>query len=221
MDYHTALFLTAGIVVFYTLMGGFAAVCWTDLFQGFLMFFSILIVPVTAMYYIGGVGPTITRLNAISSNYFSMIEGADGSVLSLTAIVSLVGWGLGYFGQPHILVRFMAIRSFQEHQTGHPHRRDLGRRFPCYGCPRRSHSRVELGDSLKGSAAETVFMHMSGRYFHPFIAGIITSGILGAIMSTSDSQLLVAASSFTTDFYKILIHKKGYGEGTCHGKPYL
>ena len=66
MDYHTALFLTAGIVVFYTLMGGFAAVCWTDLFQGFLMFFSILIVPVTAMYYIGGVGPTITRLNAIS-----------------------------------------------------------------------------------------------------------------------------------------------------------
>ena len=70
MDYHTALFLTAGIVVFYTLMGGFAAVCWTDLFQGFLMFFSILIVPVTAMYYIGGVGPTITRLNAISSNYF-------------------------------------------------------------------------------------------------------------------------------------------------------
>lgn len=208
MDYHTALFLTAGIVVFYTLMGGFAAVCWTDLFQGFLMFFSILIVPVTAMYYIGGVGPTITRLNAISSNYFSMIEGADGSVLSLTAIVSLVGWGLGYFGQPHILVRFMAIRSSKNiKQATH-----IAVTWVVVSLAMAVlvglTGRVELGDSLKGSAAETVFMHMSGRYFHPFIAGIITSGILGAIMSTSDSQLLVAASSFTTDFYKILIHKK-------------
>ena len=208
MDYHTALFLTAGIEVFYTLMGGFAAVCWTDLFQGFLMFFSILIVPVTAMYYIGGVGPTITRLNAISSNYFSMIEGADGSVLSLTAIVSLVGWGLGYFGQPHILVRFMAIRSSKNiKQATH-----IAVTWVVVSLAMAVlvglTGRVELGDSLKGSAAETVFMHMSGRYFHPFIAGIITSGILGAIMSTSDSQLLVAASSFTTDFYKILIHKK-------------
>jgi sodium/proline symporter len=207
LDYHYSLFLTAGIVIFYTLMGGFAAVCWTDLFQGFLMFFSILIVPVTAVYYIGGVGPTIERLNAISPNYFSMIFGADGSVLSFTAIISLIGWGFGYFGQPHILVRFMAIRSSKsiKQATRIAVTWVIISLFMAVFVGLTG--RVVLGDSLQGSAAETVFMHMSTLFFHPFLAGIITSGILGAIMSTSDSQLLVAASSFTTDFYKILIRK--------------
>jgi len=207
LDYHVSLFITAGIVVFYTLMGGFAAVCWTDLFQGFLMFFSILIVPVTALYYIGGVGPTIERLSSISTNYFSMIQGADGSVLSFVAIISLLGWGLGYFGQPHILVRFMAISSPKSiKQATH-----IAVTWVIISLAMAVlvglTGRVVLGDVLKGSAAETVFMQMSGRFFHPFLAGVITSGILGAIMSTSDSQLLVAASSFTTDFYKTLIRK--------------
>ncbi|MCH3950599.1 MAG: sodium/proline symporter PutP [Acidaminococcus sp.] len=207
LDYHKSLFLTAGIVVFYTLMGGFSAVCWTDLFQGFLMFFSILIVPVTAMYYIGGVGATISRLEAISPNYFSMIFGADGSVMTFTAIISLLGWGFGYFGQPHILVRFMAIKSSKSiKQATH-----IAVTWVIISLAMAVlvglTGRVVLGDVLKGSASETVFIKMSGLFFHPLLAGIITSGILGAIMSTSDSQLLVAASSFTTDFYKTLIRK--------------
>ncbi len=207
LDYHFSLFLTAGIVVFYTLMGGFAAVCWTDLFQGFLMFFSILIVPVTAMYYIGGVGPTVERLNAISPNYFSMIYGADGSTLSFTAIISLIGWGFGYFGQPHILVRFMAISSSKSIKQATRIAVTWVIISLAMAVLVGLTGRVVLGDVLQGSSAETVFMRMSSMFFHPFLAGIITSGILGAIMSTSDSQLLVAASSFTTDFYKILIRK--------------
>ena len=194
LDYRYSLFLTAGIVVFYTLMGGFAAVCWTDLFQGFLMFFSILVVPLTAMYSIGGVDATIERLNAISPNYFSMIQGADGSMLSLTAIISLLAWGLGYFGQPHILVRFMAIRDPKSiKQATH-----IAVTWVVISLAMAVlvglTGRVYLGDVLKGGAAETVFIQMTGHFYHPFIAGIITSGILGAIMST--------------DFYKILINPK-------------
>ena len=208
LDYRYSLFLTAGIVVFYTLMGGFAAVCWTDLFQGFLMFFSILVVPITAMYTIGGVDATIQRLNSISPNYFNLFQGADGSMLSLTAIISLLAWGLGYFGQPHILVRFMAIRNPRSiKQATH-----IAVTWVVISLAMAVlvglTGRVYLGDILKGGAAETVFIQMTGHFYHPFVAGIITSGILGAIMSTSDSQLLVAASSFTTDFYKILINPK-------------
>ena len=208
LDYRYSLFLTAGIVVFYTLMGGFAAVCWTDLFQGFLMFFSILVVPITAMYTIGGVDATMERLNSISPNYFNLFQGADGSMLSLTAIISLLAWGLGYFGQPHILVRFMAIRDPKSiKQATH-----IAVTWVVISLAMAVlvglTGRVYLGDVLKGGAAETVFIQMTGHFYHPFVAGIITSGILGAIMSTSDSQLLVAASSFTTDFYKILINPK-------------
>ena len=206
-DYTMSLVVTAGIVVFYTMVGGFAAVCWTDMFQGFLMFFSVLIVPITAIYYVGGVGPTIARLNAISPNYFSLIKGADGSVLSLTAIVSLLAWGFGYFGQPHILVRFMAIENPREiKQATH-----IAMTWVVISLFMSVMvglaGRVYLGPILQGSAAETVFIKLSTQFYHPFVAGIITSGILGAIMSTSSSQLLVAASSFTTDFYKPVLRK--------------
>src|SRR5574344_743835 len=207
MDYTMGLFISAGIVVFYTLMGGFAAVCWTDLFQGFLMFFSVLVVPVTATYLAGGVGETIARLNSINPNFFSMFTEATSKGLSFISIISLLAWGLGYFGQPHILVRFMAIHAPKEiKQATH-----IAMTWVVISLAMAVSvglvGRVYLGDTLVGAAAETVFLHMSSMFYNPFVAGIVTSGILGAIMSTSDSQLLVAASSFTTDFYSTLIHK--------------
>jgi sodium/proline symporter len=205
MDYTLALFITAGIVVFYTLMGGFAAVCWTDLFQGFLMFFSVLVVPVTAAYKLGGVGETVARLSSINPNYFSMFTEATSKNLSIITIISLLAWGLGYFGQPHILVRFMAISKPKDiKQATH-----IAMTWVIISLTMAVSvglvGRVYLGDVLSGTAAETVFLKMSSLFYNPFFAGIVTSGILGAIMSTSDSQLLVAASSFTTDFYKTLI----------------
>ena len=205
MDYTLALFITAGIVVFYTLMGGFAAVCWTDLFQGFLMFFSVLVVPVTAAYKLGGVGETISRLSSINPNYFSMFTEATSKELSLVAIISLLAWGLGYFGQPHILVRFMAIQSPKDIKQA----TRIAMTWVIISLSMAVSvglvGRVYLGDVLQGGAAETVFLKMSSIFYNPFFAGIVTSGILGAIMSTSESHLLVAASSFTTDFYKTLI----------------
>jgi len=207
LDYHWSLLLTAGIVVFYTFVGGFSAVCWSDFFQGVLMFFSVLIVPMTAIYYIGGVSPTINRLTVINPNYFNMFTDAAGNSLSIIGIISLLAWGLGYFGQPHILVRFMAIRSPKDIKQA----TRIAMTWVIISLAAAVMvglvGRVYLGNVLIGAKAETVFMQMSGSFYNPFLAGIITSGILGAIMSTASSQLLVASSSITTDFYKTLLRK--------------
>ena len=207
LDYFWSLILTAGIVVFYTLVGGFSAVCWSDFFQGILMFFSVLLVPITAIYYIGGVNQTIDRLVTINPNYFNMFTDATGNSLSLVAIISLLAWGLGYFGQPHILVRFMAISSPHDIKQA----TKIAMTWVVISLAAAVSvglvGRVYLSEVLIGADAETVFMVMSGSFYSPFLAGIITAGILGAIMSTSSSQLLVASSSITTDFYKTLVRK--------------
>jgi len=207
LDYQWSLLLTAGIVVFYTLVGGFAAVCWSDFFQGGLMFFSVLIVPITAIYYIGGIGQTISRLTAINPNYFNMFTDATGSNLSIIGIISLLAWGLGYFGQPHILVRFMAISSPKDIKQATKIAMTWVVISLFAAVMVGLVGRVYLGDILIGTQSETVFMHMSSDFYSSFLAGIITAGILGAIMSTSSSQLLVASSSITTDFYKTLFRQ--------------
>lgn len=207
LDYQWSLLLTAGIVVFYTLVGGFAAVCWSDFFQGGLMFFSVLIVPITAIYYIGGISQTISRLTIINPNYFSMFTDATGSSLSIIGIISLLAWGLGYFGQPHILVRFMAISSPKDIKQATKIAMTWVVISLFAAVMVGLVGRVYLGDVLVGTQSETVFMRMSSDFYSSFLAGIITAGILGAIMSTSSSQLLVASSSITTDFYKTLLRK--------------
>lgn len=106
--YFGTLLITAGIVVFYTFTGGYVAVCRTDFFQGCLMFFAIIIVPVIGIFKAGGPVTAFEKLYNMNANYFSFFTDATGVTLSATAIISLLAWGLGYFGQPHILVRFMA-----------------------------------------------------------------------------------------------------------------
>ncbi|MEG0969549.1 MAG: sodium/proline symporter PutP [Acidaminococcaceae bacterium] len=207
LPYLESLLITAGIVVFYTFFGGFTAVCWSDFFQGCLMFFAIIVVPLTGMYYIGGVSKTISDLVTINHNYFSMFTDATGTTLSLTAIISLLAWGLGYFGQPHILVRFMAINSPREIKQA----TRIAMVWVVFSLAAAVISglvgRVYLGDQLVGANSETVFMVMNGAFYSPFFASIIISAILGAIMSTSSSQLLVTSSAVTTDFYKTLLRK--------------
>lgn len=207
IDYVTSLMITAGIVVFYTFVGGFTAVCWSDFFQGTLMFFAIIIVPVTGMYYIGGVSKTIADLTLINPNYFNMFTDATGASLSLIAIISLLAWGLGYFGQPHIIVRFMAISSPREIKQA----TNIAMTWVTFSLAAAVTvglvGRVYLGDFLVGANSETVFMVMNTNFYTPFFASVITSAILGAIMSTSSSQLLVTASAVTTDFYQALIRK--------------
>ncbi|PWM76951.1 MAG: sodium/proline symporter PutP [Phascolarctobacterium sp.] len=207
ISYVSSLLITAGIVIFYTFTGGYLAVCRTDFFQGTLMFFAIIVVPVTGIMIAGGPAETISSLHALNPNYFNMLTDATGLTLSFTAIVSLIGWGLGYFGQPHILVRFMSISSAKEI----PQATRIAMVWVIFSLFFAVASglvgRVVLGDSLTGVNAETVFMVMNEQFFNSFMAAIIISAILGAIMSTSSGQLLVTASAISTDFYQALLRK--------------
>ncbi len=207
ISYVSSLLITAGIVIFYTFTGGYLAVCRTDFFQGTLMFFAIIVVPVTGVMIAGGPSETIASLHALNPNYFNMLTDATGLTLSFTAIISLIGWGLGYFGQPHILVRFMSITSAKEI----PQATRIAMVWVIFSLFFAVASglvgRVVLGDILTGVNAETVFMVMNEQFFNSFMAAIIISAILGAIMSTSSGQLLVTASAISTDFYQALLRK--------------
>ena len=207
LPYITAMLLGAFVVVFYTFLGGFMAVCWTDFIQGVMMFFAILVVPITAIFLMGGPGTTVSALMALNAEMFNPFTSAAGKSLSLIAIISLMAWGLGYFGQPHILVRFMAIRSSSEiKQATH-----IAMTWVILSLTAAvlvgMVGRVFLQQQLAGSAVETVFMVMTYEIFSPFFAGIILSAVLAAIMSTASSQLLVTASAVSQDFYKALLRK--------------
>jgi sodium/proline symporter len=201
MDYTTALLAGSLIVVAYTFTGGFRAVCVTDTIQGVLMFFALLIVPVTAVILLGGPAATAAGVMLANPHLLDPFTGPDGCPLSLLAILSLAAWGLGYFGQPHILVRFMAIRKQEEIRDAR--RIAMGWVIVSLAAAVATGivGRVFLNRPLEGPAAETVFMVMTMDTFTAFLAGIILCGILAAIMSTASSILLVAASALSEDVY--------------------
>lgn len=207
VSYLWAMLLGAAVVVTYTFMGGFMAVCWTDTIQGILMFFAMLIVPITGMMLCGGPVDTMVAIGNMNANLLNPLKNVDGTAISLFAIVSLFAYGLGYFGQPHILVRFMAVRSADEIKQAR--QIAVGWVILCLvgavlvGLV----GRVYLPQTLQGAASETVFIVMTTDIFISFIAGVVLSAILAAIMSTASSQLLVTASAISQDFYKCIIHK--------------
>ena len=207
LEYSTAVLLGAFVVVFYTLTGGFMAVCWTDFIQGIMMFFAIVLVPATAVYMLGGPGTTATAIEIVNPTFFNPFLNPDGSTISFVAFISLMGWGLGYFGQPHILVRFMAISSTSELKRS----RNIAVTWYIIAMIAAVFvgmvGKVFLTTGLEGPAVETVLLVMTQQLFNPFMGGIILSAVLAAIMSTASSQLLVAASAFSQDFYRSVIRK--------------
>lgn len=207
IDYVPAMVLGAFVIVFYTFLGGFMAVCWTDFIQGVMMFFAILAVPITASMMMGGPSATASALGTLNAELFNPFTNAAGKPLSLVAIISLMAWGLGYFGQPHILVRFMAIRASGELKQATRIAMTWVILSLLAAVLVGMVGRVFLKQALEGSAAETVFMVMTNELFTPFVAGLILSAVLAAIMSTASSQLLVTASAISQDFYKALLRK--------------
>jgi sodium/proline symporter len=207
MSYTSALLLGSLVVIGYTFLGGFMAVCWTDFFQGMLMFFAILIVPITCMQLLGGYGETIHQIKLINPELLNPFTAVDGKTLSWIVIVSSLAWGPGYFGQPHILTRFMAIQSSEQIKKA----RIIAMVWVIISLTAAVFvgvvGRVYLTQTLEGSAVETVFMVMVNTTFPTVIAGILLAAILAAIMSTADSQLLVTASALTEDLYKALFRK--------------
>lgn len=207
MPYLTALTIGTFVIITYTFLGGFMAVCWTDFFQGMLMIFAIVLVPITGMQKVGGYSSTVDIIRSIDPQLLDPFTSSGGEMISLIAIVSLLAWGLGYFGQPHILVRFMAIqRSEQIRQA-----RVIAMTWVIISLA----FSVFVGITglamfpgvLDNAASETIFMVMVNDLFHPFLAGLLLAAILAAIMSTADSQLLVSASAFTEDIYRLLFKK--------------
>jgi len=209
VDYQLGLFITLGVVVSYTLLGGFLAVSLTDFVQGCIMFVALILVPVVAFTQFDSVS------HMTASAYLSIPDFSE-SVASLTAIglLSSLGWGLGYFGQPHIIVRFMAIRSVKSVSVA----RNIGMSWmlvTILGALATGFVGIAYANAfgLPIDDAETIFIVFSQLLFHPLISGFLMAAILAAIMSTISSQLLVSASSLTEDILRV-VNKKEMAEQT-------
>jgi sodium/proline symporter len=206
LNYEVAVVVGALCVVSYTLFGGFLAVSWTDLVQGLLMAAALLVVPIIAIQGTGGVDALLATLGQDHPALLSPWVDGAGEPLTLIAIVSLAAWGLGYFGQPHILARFAGIRSGADVP--------LARRIAVgwsaatmggailVGLAGVAYVDANLGGQL--ADAETIFMVLVHALTHPVVAGILLAAILAAIMSTADSQLLVSSSALAEDLYRQL-----------------
>ncbi|MGR5484483.1 sodium/proline symporter PutP [Vibrio alfacsensis] len=212
LDYSIAVVIGTICVVSYTMFGGFLAVSWTDLVQGLLMAAALMIVPVAVMD--GGLGQLATDMRDINPELLTLWNDVNGEPLSAIAIISLVAWGLGYFGQPHILARFKASRSNKDLTTA----RRIAVGWTALSMAGAlliglvglvwvtNHPGTQLDDG------EKIFMLLVNTVFHPVIAGILLAAILAAVMSTADSQLLVSSSALAEDFYKQVIKPNASSE---------
>ena len=215
LPYICGLVIGMAVILIYTLLGGFSAVCATDFIQGSLMFFAIILTLIIITIKQGGIVPAFQQVTEYSQK---AINGELGEVLkekflanqnfSVMSIISAIAWGLGYFGMPHILVRFMGIRSNREIK--------ISRRIAIGWVTIALIGAVAVGafataflvPGLEVSKAETVIIESINRIYPAFIGGICLCAILAAAMSTADSQLLVAASAFTEDFCQTILNKK-------------
>ncbi|MCR5733607.1 MAG: sodium/proline symporter PutP [Lachnospiraceae bacterium] len=217
IDYHVALTFGAVVILLYTFMGGFLAVCTTDFIQGTLMLIALLVIPIVAYMGISSDGlSSILSQTGVDAASFTNIMQEGGAPITAVSIISSLGWGLGYFGMPHILVRFMAIKNETELKKS----RVVGIVWVflslLFACIIGIVGRAYLAPVILGSegqvSTENVFIEMIKKMFTenyalPFLAGIFLCAILAAIMSTADSQLLVTASAVAEDLYKGIFKK--------------
>ena len=199
MQYSTALISGGLIIVGYTFIGGFLAVVWTDAVQAVLMFLALLVAPTVVILSSGGTEAVWQQMQAVNPQSTELFSN-----MTLIGFLSLIAWGLGYVGQPHILARFMAVEN--------PQKLVAARRIAMVWMVLVLFGSVATG--LAGIAyfadnplenPETVFIALSQQLFNPWVAGIITAAILSAIMSTVDSQLLVSSSVISEDFYRVFV----------------
>lgn len=207
MSYETALWAGAAATILYTFIGGFLAVSWTDTVQASLMIFALILTPVIVIFAVGGIDSSMMVIAAQNPANIDMMKG-----LNLVAILSLLGWGLGYFGQPHILARFMAADS---HRTIRSARRIsmtwmilcLGGTIAVgfFGIAYFANNPDQAGHVSQNG--ERVFIELAMLLFNPWVAGVLLSAILAAVMSTLSCQLLVCSSAITEDLYKAFLRK--------------
>lgn len=215
-SYLDGMLIVAAVTVIYTFVGGFLAVSYTDAVQGMVMFAALLIVPIMALITMRDPGSIVTWATSQpygphpegNPHFFSLVSG-----VSVAAIVGNLAWGLGYFGQPHIIVRFMALRN--------PGEATSGRRIGIFWmalCILGATAVAVIGTAFFGQdpsikvtdqeSFETIFLDMGRILFHPLIAGLVLTAVLAAIMSTLASQLLVTSSAMIEDLFKIVVKKQ-------------
>jgi sodium/proline symporter len=202
MDYRLALWVGCAVILSYTLFGGFLAASWTDFVQGILMLLALIVIPIVVIYELGGWGETLQKIGNIDPSYLNVNNGA-----TFIGVASLLAWGLGYFGQPHIIVRFMGIRSTKEI----PKARLIGMTWmiiSLFGAIFIGFTGIAYFADAPLENSETVFIMISQVLFNPWVSGFLLAAILAAIMSTVDSQLIVASSALAQDFYKQLFRRE-------------
>lgn len=206
LNYELAVVIGTLVIVSYTFFGGFLAVSWTDVIQGLLMAAALVVVPIIALNAMDGWDVAHAAMEAKNPNLLSFFNDVDGNALGFVAIISLLGWGLGYFGQPHVLARFKAIGD----DAALPTARRIAVLWTAI-CLAAALLVGWVGIGYLGEGgigdAETVFMALIQALMHPIVAGILLAAVLAAIMSTADSQLLVSSSALAEDFYKALFRR--------------
>jgi sodium/proline symporter len=203
-SYQTGLYIVGGVCIAYTLFGGFLAVSYTDFIQGLMMVIALLLVPAIGIFHTGGPVKTFETIHSINPTILDLFKGT-----SLLGIISAMAWGLGYFGQPHIIVRFMAITTVKEIKSARRIGMSwmifslLGTIFTAFIGLAFFHHNHQY--TLKNP--EAVFIELGQILFHPLFAGFVLAAILAAIMSTVSSQLIVTSSALVEDLYKIVVRK--------------
>jgi sodium/proline symporter len=210
IDYQIALLIGVLVILIYTFLGGFRAVCWTDLVQGLLMLITILAVPLVTLAFIGGPPALFQKL---PENLLNAAVGRDGRPMTAVSVISQLAWGLGYFGMPHLLIRFMAVK----------HEKAISRAALIAGfvvivslaaailmglTGAALISRIEHPERALILTVQKLFTLPGAVFYMPVLGGLFFCGILAAIMSTVDSQLLVTASTITSDLYHGIIRRE-------------
>ncbi|MGJ7919296.1 sodium/proline symporter PutP [Neobacillus sp. LXY-4] len=204
VDYHVGLLIVSAVVVAYTLFGGFLAVSWTDFIQGLMMVIALLLVPGLAILQTGGPAETIETIKMVDPHLLDWFKGT-----STIGIISAMAWGLGYFGQPHIIVRFMAIKTIKETKSA----RIIGMSwmiFSLIGTILMALIGIaffEKNPQYTLANPEAIFIELGQILFHPLFSGFLLAAVLAAIMSTISSQLIVTSSAIVEDLYRALIRK--------------
>lgn len=201
MDATVAMYLAAIIIISYTFLGGFSAVCWTDFFQGMLMLGALLVAPIFAVFMLDSSAvSTVAEISAETPQFWNPVS-------SWQDIVSGLGWGIGYFGMPHIIIRFMSLESQKSLKKSAAIGITWTVLILVFAAVVAIVGRLLLGFDQTINDNSLVFITMVRRIFPGIISGILLSAILAASMSTADSQLLAAASAFASDVYKPILRK--------------
>lgn len=205
LSYELGLVIVAVVVIAYTLIGGFSAVSYTDLVQGIMMLLALLAIPIAGIFVTGGLDGTVDSIQSIDPALLSFTAGTTG-----LGIISALAWGLGYAGQPHIIVRFMAIKSLKEVASA----RRIGIGWMILSLLGAGATALigiayfQQNPGMELTDPEAIFIVLGQILFHPFIAGIVLAAVLAAIMSTVSSQLLVSSSALVEDLFKIIVKKE-------------